>query len=621
MPRTVKSRRQRELAFWIMWLGPALAAILACSTGGQKAAPGIAANGGAGQAGHDAGIVIPADGSGGISIVPDGGGGTSTTPVVPPWTPPQADDNCGERCYFAPELPQSASATPADLFAGTGAASAPTIVYPLAGSVHPINMLSVTFQWQRQVREHEYTWIQVQGVSSWDFYVACKHVRKFVQDAHLDECVYELPRGSWGALAYENRDQSVSVTLVTSDGAGDTSAASAPLDIVFSEDAVQGALYFWSIADLAGDYDSGIWRAPFGAEQASPFISPETAENPEKCGGCHSISRDGEVIAFAAGEHSNSGRLTVAPTASPAQHYVAGGTSPSAVVMTLNPDGSRLIAARGDGVLDLWDTKAGTKLSQVDAEFLDGLGATHPEWSPDGSQIAVTLAPHDAFAQEDDGSWDTWSVKQGGIGLLPYNDGAFGPVQTVVPIGDSEINGFPTFSPDGKWLAFVSGAPGGPYNDNTQNPNNRLRLVNIESGELYELAQATQASAAHAMPGGRATWPKFAPFTQADDSLMFLTFHSRLEYGYFTATGAFGGNDEIPWSPVQLWFAAVDLRNLSSGDPSAPPIYLTLQDPTRENHLGYWSEKIGCDDSETNLCGDYSTCEGNICVPKPVVPK
>jgi hypothetical protein len=255
---------------------------------------------------------------------------------------------------------------------------------------------------------------------------------------------------------------------------------------------------------------------------------------------------------------------------------------------------------------------------------LGGQGATHPEWSPDGAQIAITLAPHGSFNQEADLSWDTWSVKSGGIGVLPYNDGKFGPVQIVVPVSDDEISDFPSFSPDGKWLAFVSGAPGGPYDDNTQNPNNRLRLVNIASGKTYELARATEATLPHALPGGRATWPKFAPFTQAQGNLMFLTFHSHLEYGYFTATGAFGDNDEIPWSPVQLWFAAIDLRQLGTSDPSAAPIYLTLQDPERDNHLGFWTEKIGCTpevDAGDNLCGSYAECVNNVCVPAPDVPK
>ena len=49
---------------------------------------------------------------------------------------------------------------------------------------------------------------------------------------------------------------------------------------------------------------------------------------------------------------------------------------------------------------------------------------------------------------------------------------------------------------------------------------------------------------------------------QADGNLMFLTFHSRLEYGFFSRSGAFGGNDEIPFQDVQLWFAGIDLRAL-----------------------------------------------------------
>ena len=605
----------------IAWI--AVATANGCATPHESTTtPQRQSSGGTSNTGATGGSLSLAAQPGDLALSGSGGsGGSDLVPVVPPWSPPDADDNCGAHCYFAPELPQGKSATPKDLFQGSGTTAAPVIAYPLGSSVHPLNMLSVTVQWKRTARTHEYAWLHLAGVTDWDFYLPCQHVRKFVAEAHLDECIYELPGGSWGALAYENRGKTAKLSITTSDGAGSASTASAPLTLAFSDDAVQGALYFWSVADLGGAYESGILRAPFGAEKATPFILPGTAENPEACGGCHALSRNGEVIAFAAGEHSNSGHLTVASTSTPSQHYVKGGTAPTAVLMTLNPDGTRLLAARGDGVLDLWDTKAGTKLRQVSPQDLSGLAATHPEWSPDGSQIAVAMVPPDTFAKEPDGSWDTWSIKRGGIGVLPYNDGAFGPARLVVPVGDEEINGFPTYSPDGKWLAFVTGKGGGPYGDNTQNPNNRLRLVNIESGKTYELANATQAMADHAMPGSRATWPKFAPFMQADGNLMFLTFHSRLKYGFFTDTGALGAKDEQPWNDVQLWFAAVDLRRLAEGDPSAPPIYLTLQDPTRDNHLGLWTEKIGCQDAAPDVCGAYSKCEGNVCVPKPRVPK
>ncbi|HEY4104509.1 MAG TPA: hypothetical protein VGM44_11490, partial [Polyangiaceae bacterium] len=403
--------------------------------------------------------------------------------MVPPWQPPASQDNCGTHCYFAPELPQAGSSNPGSLFGATPSAAAPTLIYPFSGSVHPLNMLSITFQWHRSARAHSFAQLHVAGATAWDFYLACDHVRHFVLDANLDDCVYELPQGSWGALAYENRGKTVQATLSTSDGASSVSAPSAELALTFSEDAVQGALYFWSIGnDASGQYSSGILRAPFGAAKAQPYILPGSAENPETCGGCHALSRNGEVIAFAAGADSNTGHLLAAQTETPAQHSISASAGQIAVLMTLNPDGSRLLAARGDGVLDLWDVKGGAKISTVSPQFLAGNGATHPEWSPDGTAIAVTLAPPDAFNAEMDGTWDTWSVRAGGIGLLPYNNGAFGQVTTVVPVSSTEINCFPTFSPDGKWLAFVTGAPGGPYMDNTQNPNTRLRLLSLDSG-------------------------------------------------------------------------------------------------------------------------------------------
>lgn len=571
-----------------------------------------------------------------------GGGEDLPDPVPPSWDPPEPEDNCGPRCYWAPDLDTEGFPLPPDpeaLFeGGTEVGPSPHLVYPIEGSLHPINMLHVTPQWTRGVTEHRVTRIVVRGDEAWRFYVPCVTANPFPivgeQDNH---CTFRLPAGSWGALADENRDQEVTLEVTTADGEGEISPT-ATLALSFTPDAVLGGFYYWANrlrpAPEEG-HEGMIMRAPFGAEQASAFIRPNTPENGEDCGGCHALSRDGKVIAFSAGPHSNSGLLTVAPTVNPSSHQITPGDA-DGVLMTLDREGTRVLAAHADGHLTLWNPATKENLGTVGSDLLGGLGATHPEWSPVGDSVAVTLAPADAFSYGEEGQrWNTWSVVRGAIALLPVepND-SFGQVEVVVPESPDELHSFPTFSPDGRWLAFVSAAPGGPFGDNTQNPNARLRLVEIATGEVYDLDQATQASGLFAPDpenrgeGPFATWPKFAPFLQAEGQVMFLTFHSHIRYGHIHTDGRFengvfpnGDGKFDAMQPVQLWFAGVDLRNLADGDPSKPPIWLTLQDPVGNNHLGFWTEKIDCEVEDDGfydpdaLCGDYARCENGECIP------
>ena len=585
------------------------------------------------------------DGSGGGSegrLDVGGGGEDLPDPVPPSWDPPEPNDNCGERCYWAPELEDEGFPLPPDpgsLFeGGTEAGPAPEVVYPIEGSMHPINMLHLTPQWTRGVTEHAITRVIVRGAQDWTFYVPCVTANPFPIVGQQDNnCTFRLPAGSWGALADENRDQPVTLEVSTTDAEGEVSPVGTRA-ISFSPDAVLGGFYYWANR-LKPAPDEGheglIMRAPFGAELASPYIRPNSPENGEDCGGCHAVSRDGKVIAFSAGPHSNSGLLTVAPTVSPSEHEITPGDA-DGVLMTLDREGTRVLAAHDDGQLTLWNPATKENLGTVEPALLGGQRATHPEWSPLGDQVAITVAPADAFSFDDEGQrWNTWSVVKGAIGLLPVEAGdTFGPVEIVVPESPDELHSFPTFSPDGQWLAFVSAAPGGPFGDNTQNPNARLRLVEIATGEIYDLDEATQPNGVFAPDpesrgdGPFATWPKFAPFVQAEGEVMFLTFHSHIRYGHIHTDGRFengifpNGDEKFDaMQPVQLWFAAVDLRRLADGDPSRPPIWLTLQDPVGNNHLGFWTEKIDCEVEDDGfydpdaLCGDYARCENGECIP------
>ena len=89
----------------------------------------------------------------------------------------------------------------------------------------------------------------------------------------------------------------------------------------------------------------------------------------------------------------------------------------------------------------------------------------------------------------------------------------------------------------------------------------RLRLASADVDNqscpgptCYELARASQGTAVSS------TWPKLSPFSQVNDQLLFVTFSSKIDYGYaLVNTGPSGVHR------AQLWMAAIDLRTGEAG--------------------------------------------------------
>jgi hypothetical protein len=487
---------------------------------------------------------------------------------------------------------------------------APRIVYPLDGAMHPLNIGDITFQWTRGADTNRVFRIRLDdGSRQYDFYVPCT----------IATCLFPMPARGWLAVAYAHPDAALKATIEGTDGMGGAVYRSPAIDVRFSPDAVTGGLYYWTATSTG----AATYRLPFGASQASPFIVPSSPTNPLLCGGCHSVSRDGRMISFTstADLGSQVAFLAVAPTTAPAAPSIVPNTATATPTGTasrftaLNTDGSRVLVTTF-GHIQVFDTATGAPVDIGDTDALLPAGKlfTHPEWSPSGRRVAFTLFSSDVTS----GGTTTRNISDsrpmdGDIVTLEL-DAATGRATAlrhivVTDAADGLFHFYPSWSPDEHWLVMAAAPVGtSAYGATTA----RLRLASADTDNqtcpgatCYELAHASQGTAVSS------TWPKLSPFSQSNDQVLFVTFSSKIDYGFaLVNTGPSGVHR------AQLWMAAIDLRAVEpGGDPSLPPFWLPFQDITETNHLPFWTAQVACTTDGVSYagCGANEICEAGAC--------
>jgi hypothetical protein len=525
---------------------------------------------------------------------------------------------CGQRCTVEQGAPDDAG----DWFWNpeTELGEAPEIVYPLNGSAHPLDLRQLTVQFRRGRSDFRVFRVRVEAPAeqlSFDFFTPCIAVGD-------DGCRYLLEGTVWDSARRELVGKSLRLTITGSTAADglQKSSEALPLTVVDANLANKG-FYYWAAVPQPGTASprTGIFRLPFGADQAEPFIMPGTATNDRQCGACHSVSSDGSTIAFTARNNDNSldqrsGSLVVKVTAQPNARLFEPATSYDSSMMALTSDGRRVIVAY-DKQLVLRSAEndeasgyaPGDVITSLGVDELGGKAGYFPEFSPNDDAVVVTLSDEEDSAI---------AVRAGDIAVIRFDaaKSRFRAPDVVVEGTEDEFNFYPTWSPTGEYIAFATaprelddeGLPRKSYDQKRA----RLRLVHRDGGEVYELGNATWER------DKWSTYPKFAPFSVGQSgSQFFLTFNSKINYGLLLDNDSKRlDRDRI----AQLWMAEVDVSKLPE-DPSSAPIWLPFQDSSAPGHLGIWTKEVKCrTDQGAMACALGQVCqrETNVCV---VVPK
>ena len=512
----------------------------------------------------------------------------------------------GPKTFLEPGVPADAPSTFAGgtLHApGTEHSREPGVIYPANETMFPLNVSHIRHEWSGQ------------GNDLFRLTFTGPNTTVTVYTSSLD---WTPTDEEWDWIAESNRGAATqfAVSALSTASPGDI-WSSAPITELFSDAAVDGAIYYWSTGS------KGVMRALVSDPLPQKFYTDPQASDSDTCVACHTVSRDGKRLAVGYGDEtlrevSIPDRSVLIPNAATAggagntANTAGAGGMPAGMMMpkpppdkgmpkppmgaeggipaawsTFSPDGKLLLIAKS-GVLTLLDSDTGKTVGDNSGvvPLPTGVIATHPDWNAKGDLIAITLGTKGGNKE----------VQGGAIALLPYNAGKWGDPMALVPnSGGDDNNFFPVWSPDGKYIAFVNAI--GNSNNATSAV---LKLVVVADGNVKQLVRLNER--VNDLDGVLSignTMPTWAP--SSNPGIFWLAFSSLRAYGTLRPQDK---------KTDQIWIAAIDP---SQKDPSYSGFWAPFQSIEEGNHRAFWSHSS--EDTQcrcVDICGDDldNDCDG-----------
>jgi hypothetical protein len=550
-----------------------------------------AAVGCGGQTDVDFGQVPP--GAGNAAGSSSGAGGRGATGDNPCGATPCANYT-GDKTFVEADAPSDApelfeDATPHE--PGSNSAREPALIYPAHETMFPLNVSHIRHDWSSAKNDL--------------FELRFAGPRTTVS-IYTSSLTWTPTDEQWDWIAESNRGAAVELTIAGLDSAdAEESWLSPPISLLFSDAAVEGAIYYWSTGT------KGIMRATVGNPLPEKFYTDPSGGDSEACAACHTLSRDGKRLAVGYDgerlrEISVPERATILPTADmtasapdpmpgmpmpgtpmPGKPMPGMGEGMASAWTTFSPDGKRLLVA-ANGVLTLIDSDTGEPIGADSGVVATPAGsvATHPDWAATGDRVAITLGTKGGNRE----------IEAGSIAVLPYDSGTWGQAEVVIGSTSADDNNFfPVWSPDSKYLAYVHAE--GKSKDA---PSAELRLFDVGSGKVLSMVRLNQrVNNEDGVTGVGNSMPTWAPSTKP--GTFWLAFSSMRAYSLVRPA-----NDKDD----QIWIAAVDP---TAKDPGYAGFWAPFQSTEAGNHRAFWTH--ASDDTQcrcVDICGDAldNDCDG-----------
>jgi hypothetical protein len=473
----------------------------------------------------------------------------------------------------------------AGIFAGAtpvvDPAHTPFLEYPLDGAVAPLNLPSVDAQWQTNKND------------LFKLDVASDYLAISYYTTAADG---QLPDPVWSVIEASAPGKKLSFTVTGLVQATPKSKyVSAPVALRLASDSIdKTAIYWWASSQ------GSIITQSFGQTTAPTQVKSD-------CTSCHSLSRAGTRLGYSRCVGGDCNQLFAGymkydvnakqwvDTVDANAKTIHGSYTTFSPVGNPFPDDSKSVSlvARAEGFLDLVDPDSGASVpSNVATVSSHGPGAprapTMSDWSPDGKTIAFASTPHP-------GQWI--DVSDSAIATMSYayanGTHTFGEPSLIVSQPVSLASGsydnffFPSFSPDGKLIAFNGARAGWRNFTDAKAAGQRLFLTNAKGDWVIDLPALNG-------PGDEdITWPHWAPSDSSQ--YQWIVFTSERDYGHLlnasNSAAACVANGVKQCK--QIWLAAIDKKKLENGqpalDPSAPPVWLPGQNLGADNISPYWT--------------------------------
>lgn len=438
----------------------------------------------------------------------------------------------------------------------SNAAKTPGIVYPSDQTRFPRNIYKILFQWKKG--GNDYFRLTFDGPFS-KTVVYSDGVNLQCQASAATSSCFEADLPIWTAIAGSNAGSVVTLTIDGVTMADANVYRSASIQLGFSKRDVKGAIFYWSTTS------AGIRRASISDLDPEAYLVAKpvatvlpNAGGAVKCVACHTVSRSGKkLVAFtqaaATGEFVYD--VTLLPPPTP---VITTQISTMKGFGTFRMDDQRVVATVG-ALLKEFDATTGTKIADLPIP-----AGTNPDWSPTTTELAFS---------------DKGGDSPGGANLssIAYASGTWGAIRTLVPAA-GQSNLFPSFSPDGAYVAYARGKGG--HGDKTF----QLWLAKSD-GSVPPVELVTANRIVNSLPTlgqHENNMPTWAP----PGDLHWIAFNSVRPYGVVFPTGG----------TQQIWVTAIDPARLGQKqadggtvDPSFPAFRFAFQELSENNHRAFWT--------------------------------
>ena len=314
-------------------------------------------------------------------------------------------------------------------------------------------------------------------------------------------------------------------------------------------------------------------RIPFGSTQSEAFWS---VEDSGQCVGCHTLVEAGDkMVVTHQGVNGNFSVIDVSDPTYP-ETWLWTAEERRATFHAASPSGEFLLTV-ADGRARLYNLFTGAQVMELDTE---GYQVSHPDWSPAGDYILLVRITST--------SMNDMNFEGGEIIRMAWNGNNFGPAEVLVPATADRNNYYPSFSPDGEWIAYNravvteiqrAGSSEVTYSSTSYaNPSAELWLMTKDG--TYQ----TRLDNANGVGELQNSFPRWGPLP--DDDVLWLAFSSTRPYPVDPNFNRF-----LMWLP-QIWVTAIEPEKiLNAEDPSSTPFWLPAQDSQSDNHLAIWWSK------------------------------